>query len=325
MQTVQLKFDGYASKRDCIVLLYLDDAFSKHDTGTHPECAARIVRLNDVLRQENWDADATCPQWTLANRQQLLAVHEAAYVDKLKQWCEQAAGRIEADTVVSKGSWDAALRGAGAAVDATRRVILGEDKTAFCAIRPPGHHAKPSGAMGFCLVNNIAIAAHAAIAAGLSRVMIVDWDVHHGNGTQDTFYDDGRVAFYSIHRSPFYPGTGSDSETGSGRGLGWICNSPVSAEITSKKFMDVFQAGVESLAAKVEPELILLSAGFDAHRADPVGSLCLEEEDFAQLTRRIKEIAGSYCEGRIVSMLEGGYHLDHMPTSVLAHVIELAR
>ena len=305
------------------LLLYHDNVFSEHDTGSHPECIARIVRVNAMLNSSGWVERANCPAWQAASRESIERVHKAAYYEQLKVWCEQAAGRIEADTVVSRGSWAAATRAAGAAIDAVDRVVRGEDKRAFCAIRPPGHHALADGPMGFCLFNNVAIAAHAALAAGLHRVMIIDWDVHHGNGTQDVFYEDGRVAFYSIHRSPFYPGTGKAAETGSGAGLGWVANEPVSADIALKEFKDRFTRGIEALAAKVRPELILLSAGFDAHRADPVGSLCLADEDFGELTRIVRELAVSHCDGKIVSLLEGGYHLEHLPMSVNAHLREL--
>ncbi len=307
------------------MLLYHDSVFALHDTGSHPECIARIERVNAMIQDNGWIEKSNCPTWSAASREAILKVHDAAYHDQLKSWCEQAAGRIEADTVVSRGSWDAALRAAGAAIDAVQRVVGGEDQRAFCAIRPPGHHALASGPMGFCLFNNVAVAAHAALAAGLQRVMIIDWDVHHGNGTQDVFYEDGRVAFFSIHRSPFYPGTGKESETGARAGLGWIANEPVPADITLKSFTDRFQRGIESLATKVRPELILLSAGFDAHRADPVGSLCLADEDFASLTRIVRELAVSHCDGKIVSLLEGGYHLEHLPMSVNSHLTELSK
>lgn len=302
------------------MLLYLDDKFALHNTGTHPECIARITQLNETLRTAGVTDHANCVQWSDASLEQLGKAHQSDYLEQLQNWCREEAGQIEADTVVSRDSWNVALRGAGAAVDAVRRVVLGEDKTAFCAIRPPGHHAIPSGAMGFCLVNNIAIAAHAALGMDLQRVMIIDWDVHHGNGTQDIFYEDGRVGFYSIHRSPFYPGTGAVEETGSGAGLSCILNEPVTATISQKDFHDRFQRGIEDLARRIQPELILLSAGFDAHRLDPVGALSLEENDFETLTQRVQTLADHYCDGKLVSLLEGGYHLEHMPSSALAHV-----
>ncbi len=306
------------------MLLYMDDDFAKHDTGRHPECPDRIILLNRLLRQHQWPHRATCPTWASATLDTIVPVHQRPYVEKLKELCEADAGRIEADTVVSHGSWNAATRAAGAAVDAVQRVIKGEDTTAFCAIRPPGHHALTDAPMGFCLLNNVAIAAHAAIASGLHRVLIVDWDVHHGNGTQNAFWKDGRIGFFSIHRHPFYPGTGDKSETGSGPGLGWIRNEPVAASIKLADFLDRFSRALEQMAEKIRPELILISAGFDAHHADPVGALCLVEEDFATLTKLVKQIAAIHSAKRVVSLLEGGYHLDHMPESVLQHITALA-
>jgi len=298
----------------------MSDVFTQHNTGQHPECIQRITRLNQLLQETGWRERATCPDWQMATMETVLNVHDECYVKQLEDWCRQGAGRIEADTVVSQGSWQAALSAAGAATDAVRRVVSGQSKRAFCAIRPPGHHALPNAAMGFCLLNNVAIAAQAALAEGLDRVMIVDWDVHHGNGTQDTFYKDGRVGFFSIHRSPFYPGTGAPDETGSGEGLGTTCNVPVPMGITTQQFFRKFEDGIQQLAETMRPELVLISAGFDAHPLDPVGGLCLEEPDFATLTQIVQQVADVHAEGRIVSLLEGGYHLDRMPASVLEHL-----
>lgn len=308
-----------------MVLLYMSESFALHDTGQHPECIQRITGLNQLLRSEGWTDRAQCPQWNEASPEEILRVHEGDYLSQLEQWCAQNAGQIEADTTVSRGSWQAALNAAGAAVDAVKRVVTGESKRAFCAIRPPGHHALQNGPMGFCLLNNVAIAARAALAQGLQSVMIVDWDVHHGNGTQDTFYDDGHVGFFSIHRFPFYPGTGKHDETGVGAGLGTTVNCPVPASISTEQFFGRFRSGLEQLAGKMKPELILISAGFDAHRLDPVGGLCLEEPDFATLTQNVLDVARVHCRGRVVSLLEGGYHLDHLPRSVLEHLGALDR
>ncbi|MFO0940292.1 MAG: histone deacetylase [Pirellulales bacterium] len=306
------------------MLLYLNDSFSDHDTGNHPECKERIQRLNALLRSTGLIEASTCPDWQPANAESVLRVHAEEYFKKLEQWCQKSAGRVESDTVVSKGSWGAALCAAGAAIDAVRSVISKKDTRAFCAIRPPGHHALVDSPMGFCLLNNVAIAAREALATGLSRVMIVDWDVHHGNGTQDVFYDDGKVGFLSIHRSPFYPGTGDADETGSGAGLGATMNIPVAIGITQKQFFDHFRAGVEKLAERIKPELVLISAGFDAHRLDPVGGLCLEAEDFAQLTQIVADVAKVHSQGRIVSLLEGGYNLEMMPKSAVEHIKALS-
>lgn len=302
------------------MLLYHHSTFSQHQTGSHPECQQRTELLNALLKSSTWLDRSVCPHWQPAKLESLSKVHLPEYLQQLERWCAENAGRVESDTVVSQGSWQAALLAAGAATDAVRRVVAGEDQRAFCAIRPPGHHALAGGPMGFCLLNNVAIAAREALSLGLNRVLIVDWDVHHGNGTQDVFYHDSQVGFLSIHRSPFYPGTGDADETGAGDGLGTTLNIPVTLGITQTQFLDKLKAGLESLAARIKPELVLISAGFDAHRLDPVGGLCLEIEDYGHLTRAVLEIAEVHCQGRVVSLLEGGYHLEMMPRSVLAHL-----
>ncbi|HEY2892920.1 MAG TPA: histone deacetylase, partial [Pirellulales bacterium] len=236
-------------------------------------------------------------------------------------YAASGGGRIEADTIVSPRSFDVARLAAGAACDAVRQVVSGVDKTALCLVRPPGHHARPHDAMGFCLFNNVAVAAQAALQEHqLERVLIVDWDVHHGNGTQETFWEDGRVGLLSIHRWPFYPGTGDTDETGTGRGLGWIANVPVQFGTPLAAYHDRFERGLTDLAAKVRPELVLISAGFDAHREDPIGSLELETEDFARLTKTVLAIANEYAQGRVVSLLEGGYNPARLAESVEVHL-----
>lgn len=303
-----------------MTLLYLNDSFANHRTGSHPECPARILRLNELLKSNQWDQKASLPQWSPATAAMMTAIHGPVYVEQLKGWDRNDAGQVEADTIVRTGSWDAAALAAGAACDAVDRVSRGEDSRAFCVIRPPGHHALKDAPMGFCLLNNVAIAAkHALQAHGLDRVMIVDWDVHHGNGTQDIFWEDGQVAFFSSHRFPFYPGTGKADETGARAGLGWTKNLPVGGNISRDDFMKRFTAELTQFADKIKPQLILLSAGFDAHVDDPVGGLCLSEPDFAELTKCVSDIAAVHCQGKIVSLLEGGYHLQHMPLSALAH------
>lgn len=303
-----------------MTLLYLDDSFANHRTGSHPECPARILRLNELLRTHQWDQRATLPQWTAAAVDAMTAIHGPAYIEQLKVWDRNDAGKVEADTIIHNGSWDAASLAAGAACDAVDRILKNEDSRAFCVIRPPGHHALKDALMGFCLLNNVAIAAkHAIKNHGLDRVLIVDWDVHHGNGTQDLFWEDGQVAFFSSHRFPFYPGTGKADETGARAGLGWTRNVPVPGNITRDKFMKQFADSLATFADAIKPQLILLSAGFDAHVDDPVGGLCLTEPDFSELTQYVSDIAKTHCQGRIVSLLEGGYHLEHMPLSALAH------
>jgi acetoin utilization deacetylase AcuC-like enzyme len=209
----------------------------------------------------------------------------------------------------------------GTAVDAVERVIAGEDTTAFCAVRPPGHHAVPDGAMGFCLLGNAAIAARTAIQRlGLNRVLVVDWDVHHGNGTQDVFYEDGQVGFFSAHRFPFYPGTGRKVETGRGAGLGTTFNLPLQFGTSRKDYLSAFEAMLTDAADHMKPELVILSAGFDAHADDPIGSLGLETEDFETLTKLVQQVAATHANDRLVSILEGGYNLERLAECVELHV-----
>jgi acetoin utilization deacetylase AcuC-like enzyme len=203
-------------------------------------------------------------------------------------------------------------------------VLAGEAKQALCLVRPPGHHALRDAAMGFCLLNNVAIAArHARTVVDVDRVLIVDWDVHHGNGTQAAFWEDSQVAFLSIHRWPFYPGSGAADETGQGAGLGATVNLPVEFGTSRDRYLAQFARALETLAAKFKPQLVLLSAGFDAHREDPVGSLGLETEDFEYLTAAVLDTAAAHCEGRIVSVLEGGYNPQRLAECVEVHLAGL--
>jgi acetoin utilization deacetylase AcuC-like enzyme len=323
-------FDTIVSKSFCIptvvavTLLYTDPVFQQHITGSHPEHPRRLAAIHAHLQQRGLTPRCTIPQCKPATTTQLERVHDPLYVEHLQRYSAAGGGRIEVDTVVSERSYDVAALAAGAACDAVHRVITGEDSTALCLVRPPGHHARPHDAMGFCLFNSVAIAAHAALAEhGLERVLIVDWDVHHGNGTQETFWEDGRVGFLSIHRWPFYPGTGDADEIGSGRGLGWILNVPVQFGTPRHEFHEQFERALVELAGKVRPQLVLMSAGFDAHREDPIGSLGLETEDFSRLTKTTLNVAHEYARGRTVSLLEGGYNPQRLAECVEVHLTEL--
>jgi acetoin utilization deacetylase AcuC-like enzyme len=305
-----------------MTLLYSDDRFLAHETGRHPEQPDRLRSITKRLADDGLDAKANRIECVAATAAQIERCHDAAYVKHVRDTI--AAGRlgqIEQDTIVSAGSYDAAVLAAGTVCDAVKRVLGGEDKSALCLVRPPGHHALKAAPMGFCLFNNIAIGARAAIAEhGLERVLIVDWDVHHGNGTQDEFYDDGQVGFYSIHRSPFYPGSGDADETGRGRGLGTTINVPVEYGTPRPKYFEMFRAGLEKIADRMKPQLVLVSAGFDAHKDDPIGSLDLETDDFAELTRLLQATANAHSGGKLVSVLEGGYNLSALAASVSVHL-----
>jgi acetoin utilization deacetylase AcuC-like enzyme len=306
------------------VLLYADPCFLRHETGSHPESADRLRAVYSHLQSTGLMDRFDRGQIRSATLEELLPVHGREYIDHIERWAAAGGGQIEADTVMSPDSFVVACQAAGSAIDAVEHVVGGNYQRALCLIRPPGHHALRDAPMGFCLFNNVAVAArHAIDRLGLSRLLIVDWDVHHGNGTQDAFYSDGHVHFFSSHRSPFYPGTGRAEETGTGAGLGTIFNLPLRFGIARQEFRERFHSMLERAAARARPELILISAGFDAHRADPIGSLGLESEDFSDLTRLVLDCADQYSGGKIVSLLEGGYNLRALAESVQAHVEEL--
>ncbi len=307
-----------------MTLLYYDRRFLDHDTGSHPERPLRLIRTIDHLEHAGLVAQCARPDWAPVTIDRLARVHDRGYAQTVAEFARQGGGQIETDTIMSEASCDVALLAAGAVCDAVERVVRGEDRRALCLVRPPGHHALPNGAMGFCLFNNVAIAARTAVAElGLDRVLIVDWDVHHGNGTQDIFWRDGQVGFFSIHRWPFYPGTGRANETGTGPGLGATMNLPIEFGIARRDYLDHFRGGLERFASHIKPQLVLISAGFDSHRRDPIGSLGLESEDFEALSAIVLGIADAFADGKVVSVLEGGYNPQALAESVETHLTEL--
>lgn len=304
-----------------MTLLYYDPRFLDHETGDHPEHAGRLRAIWGRLESIQIVQRCSKPSWESVGPERLQRVHEPGYIERVAELASCGGGRAERDTVIGPASYDVALRAAGAACDAVERVLRGEAKNALCLLRPPGHHALADRAMGFCLFNNIALAACVARDEyDLDRVLIVDWDVHHGNGTQKAFYADARVAFLSSHRWPFYPGTGDAQETGTGEGLGLTLNLPISFGTPRETYLERFAAALDQFAAKVRPQLVLISAGFDSHRADPIGSLGLETEDFAELTRVVCAAAATYADGRVVSLLEGGYNPPVLAECVETHL-----
>jgi acetoin utilization deacetylase AcuC-like enzyme len=305
-----------------MTLLYHDPLFLEHDTGPrHPERPQRLISILSALKHASLLERCVQPSWLPASPAQLALVHHPAYVAQIADFASHGGGRLDADTVASAQSYDAAALAAGATCDAVRRVLDGEARQALCLVRPPGHHALADAAMGFCLFGNVALAARTATRElGLDHVLIVDFDVHHGNGTQAIFWDDPQVSFLSIHRWPFYPGSGSREETGTGSALGTKVNLPIEFGTSRSDYLAQFETALAHLAARTKPDLVLISAGFDAHRADPVGSLGLETDDYASLTRLVVEAAGAYAAGKVVSVLEGGYDVGTLADCVQLHL-----
>lgn len=304
------------------VALFTHASCLRHDPGPgHPESPSRLAAVLDGLEAERF-ALLVRTEAPRATRAQLARVHRADYIDDLLSNAPRSGWlELDPDTRMSSDSAEAALRAAGAACAAVDAVVAGEVRHAFCAVRPPGHHATPAAAMGFCLFNNVAVAAAHAIAVHrLERVAIIDFDVHHGNGTQDIFWGDARVLYASTHQWPLYPGTGAEDERGS---AGNVINAPLRPGAGSIEFRDACIRTVLPAIDAFAPQLLLVSAGFDAHRRDPLAGLELETDDYAWITRRLVELAGRHAGGRIVSSLEGGYDLDALRACSAAHVAAL--
>ena len=303
--------------------------YQKHNTGEgHPETPKRYEVVMNALKADKtlWQ-NLTEIKPEQASQGLIQAAHTKEHFKRVESAFENGLDRLDADTTISMQSFDASLFAAGGACRAVDAVMTGETNNAFVAVRPPGHHASGETAMGFCLFNNIAVAARYAQNRykEIERVAIIDWDVHHGNGTQGIFYDDSSVYFFSMHQYPWYPGTGAKGETGFSKGLGYTKNLPVKAQTKPGEQKRMFNAAIEEISGNFKPDLIMISAGFDAHLTDPLGQLMLQDADFVQMTRTIKQWADEVCEGRIVSVLEGGYNLETLGKTVVNHVAELSR
>ena len=297
--------------------------YELHDTGSsHPETKSRariifdFIKKSDLTQELAWlePAPVKLP-WIEKN-------HSVDYIHHVETTCRSGEILIDqGDTRACPASYDIARLAAGAAIKGVDSVLNDGYQNAFCCCRPPGHHALHSSAMGFCFFNNIAIAArYAQEKYGINKILIIDWDVHHGNGTQDSFYEDPSIFFFSTHQYPFYPGSGAAEDSGSGPGVGYTLNVPMQAGANIGSYKNAFINLLSPAAEKFRPDLILISAGFDAHRDDPLAAIYLEDEDFGELTTLVKDIAEKLCHGRVVSVLEGGYHLSALPRSVYQHL-----
>jgi len=289
--------------------LIYSDRFREHDTGDHPENARRLDAIMHRLSVSGLLSGREIVEPAPATVEDLFLVHDLSYIRFVRQFADAGGGYLDADTCVSPQSYEVACLAAGASMLAIDRVFDGIDRCTFALPRPPGHHATQSSGMGFCLFNNVAIAArHAIDRRGLTRVAIIDWDVHHGNGTQSIFLDSDQVLYISLHQWPLYPGTGHAEETGVRHGFGYTLNVPLTSGAGDAVYLQVFDEIVAPKLASFRPELILLSAGFDAHERDPLASMAVTTRGFAEMAARVREYADVYCGGRLVALLEGGYN-----------------
>ena len=302
--------------------------FLEHDPGPgHPECSARLSNTMEYLATQDWfDALHTISS-DKTDTEVIMSVHDPAYIRRAEEICRSGNTYLDSmDVGICRQSYDIALLATGNAIQVADSVMQQEIDNGFALLRPPGHHAETAMALGFCLFNNIAILArYLQNTYNLNKIAIIDWDVHHGNGTQHLFEDDPSVLYISSHQYPFYPGTGSYSETGIGAGTGYTLNCPLTAGATDQDYELIFMEKILPKIDAYKPEFILISAGFDAHYSDPLGSINLSTEFFAWMTERIMEKANQYCENRVISLLEGGYNLNTLPQCIGEHLKVLSQ
>jgi acetoin utilization deacetylase AcuC-like enzyme len=295
-----------------------DGVYLEHDTGTHFENAKRLTATLSLIEESPIKDDLIRLSPRPATIEDLARIHAREYIEQIELKCKNGGGWLDSDTIVSPGSYKSAIYAAGAMLTAVDSIMSKKVDSAFALVRPPGHHATCWHAMGFCLFNNVAIAAKYALSNyAIERILIIDFDVHHGNGTQDAFYTDSNVLYFSAHQYPFYPGTGSINEIGAKGGEGYTVNVPLLAGWGDKEYQAVFEDVLAPIAMRFKPQLILVSAGYDAHWADSIAQMNLSVSGFARLVEIIKVIASTLCQGNLAFTLEGGYHLQALSSSVL--------
>lgn len=305
-----------------MVIIVYDDIFLQHDTGYgHPENANRISNTISYLKNTKLWNKISFKKPTNIPKEMVCKVHDNTYFEEIRSLSKKGGGFIDPDTVVSPKSYEAAIYAAGACITGIDEILAGNSKRAFCLVRPPGHHALPSRGMGFCLFNNVAIAAkYLQSKYNLKKILIIDWDVHHGNGTQNIFYEDPSVLYFSIHKYPYYPGTGNKNEKGNRDGTGYTINLPISGSIEPIEYINLFKDVINGAVKEFAPEFVIISAGFDAYKYDPIGGLGLDCSNFSELTEIVVQLAQECCNGHVLSCLEGGYNLADLPLCIEAHL-----
>ena len=305
---------------------YISDPFYlKHKNEPHPENPGRLNAIQKNIESSKYYNNLTLIQPRKATVEDIAKVHGTGYIRSVDDSCRNGVRNLDADTVISADSYQAALLSAGAGLEALDKILEGTVGNAFCAVRPPGHHAEQNKAMGFCLFNNVGvIARYAQDVKNIQKIFIFDWDVHHGNGTQHSFYKDSSIYYSSIHQYPFYPGTGGVDETGTGDGLGSNLNLPMRAYSCDADYINAIEHKLIPVIQKFNPDLIIISAGFDAHENDPLAQINLSTDCYGKMTQKLMEIANDVCNGRILSMLEGGYDYSALADSVQLHVETLS-
>jgi acetoin utilization deacetylase AcuC-like enzyme len=301
------------------ISIVYSEQFMDHQTGSHPERPARVDAIAQALKKSSFSSSFHWHEPRKATVDELAYVHTEKLISRIESLANQGGGMADPDTVVCPKSYDVGCLSAGAGFVALDLILQNKSKHCFVVSRPPGHHATPSQSMGFCLFNNIAIAARYAQQHEFKKVLILDWDVHHGNGTQDIFYEDDTVFFISTHQHPHYPGTGFKEDTGKGKGEGFTINIPFPPFTPPQSIVDAVYETIESTVPTFQPDIILISAGFDGHKDDPLGNWLLEEKHYKLMTEHVCNLAEKHCDSRIISFLEGGYNLDSLSASCVVH------